>query len=235
MELFENLGAEFILNPINLKNKFNKIKAFVTDWDGVFNAGIKTPDQPSPFSEPDSMGSNLLRYEFWVRTQTLPGFAIITGAHNPNAYYLANREHFDAVYARVKNKREALQHFCESQSIEPHQVAFFFDDANDLSAAEISGLRFWIRRSASPRFEQFLRKYKLCDYITAHAGGENAFREISEMLMDLNGTYDRVHKDRMEYNENYQKYFELRQARPTLFLEKKMEGKWHSFQPKHPF
>ncbi|MEO1651913.1 MAG: phosphatase [Bacteroidota bacterium] len=231
MELFANLGAEFILNPINLKNKFNKIKAFVSDWDGVFNAGIKTPKHPSSFSEPDSMGSNLLRYDYWIRNKSLPGFAIITGAHNPNAYYLAQRERFDRVYARVQNKREALLHYCASQAIEPHQVAFFFDDANDLSAAEICGLRFWVRRTASPRFEQFLKKHKLCDYITAHTGAHNAFREISEMLMDLNGTFDRVHKDRMDYNESYQKYFGERQAGSTLFLEKKSAREWQEFQP----
>ncbi|MDX2305537.1 MAG: HAD hydrolase family protein [Microscillaceae bacterium] len=219
MEIFRNIGAEFIISPQELATKLNFIKAFVFDWDGVWNNGIKSPETSSPYAEPDSMGTNLLRYECWSRSQEMPIMAIITGADNPTAIQLAEREHFQAVYSRTRDKKQAIQHLCEHFNIHPIQVACVFDDVNDLAMAKICGLRFQVRRKASPLLMYYTKRNQLCDYITGNEGGTYAIREICEMLMELNDNYDQVIEDRVEFSAAYQKYFAERKAiRPSYFI-----------------
>jgi 3-deoxy-D-manno-octulosonate 8-phosphate phosphatase (KDO 8-P phosphatase) len=216
--------AQFVLTPDSLKTKYLGIKALISDWDGVFNAGIKTPNAPSPFSEADSMGLNLLRYEFWQRTGTLLPIAIITGADNPAATYLAQRERLAAVYGQIVHKAEAVAHFCAGLQISPAETACFFDDANDLGMAKICGLRFLIRRNASPLFTDFVHQKGLCDYISGAEGGQNAWREITDNLLHLTGNFENVLQGRMDFSPDYQQYYTLRQAGTPQFFKKTAEG-----------
>jgi 3-deoxy-D-manno-octulosonate 8-phosphate phosphatase (KDO 8-P phosphatase) len=64
---FINLGGTFLTPPSRIKSSLANIKAFVLDWDGVFNDGRKTSETDSTFSEIDSMGINLLRFDYWLR------------------------------------------------------------------------------------------------------------------------------------------------------------------------
>lgn len=206
------------------QEKFTQIKAFVSDWDGVFNNGIKNPSMPSAYSEADSMGTNLLRYEFWLRFGRLPVFGIITGADNPSAIDLAKREHFQIVYSKIVNKAEVVLHFCEIHQLHPQEVACFFDDVNDLAMARLCGLRFFFQRKASPAFGQLVADHQLADYTTAQEGGEHAIREICEMLMNLTGNYEKVIFSRANFDADYQNYFAQRQMLPT-HLYRKNESK----------
>src|SRR4051812_22453306 len=114
--IFTELGGRFCRPFAEFKDRLSKIKAYVFDWDGVFNDGVK-PDSNraaqggSPFSEIDSMGTNMLRFGHWMATGELPFVAIITGEENPTAQYLAQREHFHAVYFKSANKLIAFEHF----------------------------------------------------------------------------------------------------------------------------
>lgn len=226
-----NLNKTNIKIPLDeFKHKLLNIKAFISDWDGVFNDGIKTPHAPSPFAEADSMGLNLLRYEFWLRTGKIPPFAVITGADNPTAIYMAKREKFQAVYSQIVFKAEAVEHFCTQNGLEPSEVACFFDDANDLGMAKICGLRFLIRREATPDFTDFVVKEKLCDYVSAVEGGNYAIRQICEHWLTLNQNFEQVLRGRAEFTENYQTYYRLRQSQTQVFF-KKIENQLVEFQP----
>ena len=50
-ELFSGMGGKFISEPEDIKGKFNKIKAIIFDWDGVFNNGIKSGEEGSGTSQ----------------------------------------------------------------------------------------------------------------------------------------------------------------------------------------
>ena len=65
--IFENLGAEFLLPQYKIAEKLQNIKAFVFDWDGVFNKGEKNATISSSFNEVDSMGTNLLRFSYFLK------------------------------------------------------------------------------------------------------------------------------------------------------------------------
>lgn len=59
-ELFKNIGGEFITPYLRIAEKNKNIRAYIFDWDGVFNDGIKGDGINSPFYEADAMGVNML-------------------------------------------------------------------------------------------------------------------------------------------------------------------------------
>jgi len=203
-------AGDFLAEPMVLQEKLLKVKAYVFDWDGVFNNGTKDASGSSPFNEVDSMGVNMLRFNHYLRKGTNPVTAVITGEHNNAAFTLARREHFHCVYYGIRSKREALVHLCQAYSIEPHDVAYFFDDILDLSIAEICGLRMMVGRAGSPLLRALVHKNKLADYITAADGGNNALRESAELLIGLSGQYDDTILQRVHNSALYREYLQDR-------------------------
>ena len=210
--------GRFIADPLALSKKLEKIKAYVFDWDGVFNDGYKNESGSSPFSEIDSMGTNLLRFNHFLRTGENPFFLIISGEKNQAAFALAQREHFQVVYYSIKNKQETIYHLCDQYKIEPAEVAFVFDDVLDLSAARIVGLRLMVAHAANPMLVDFALRQGLADYITHQDGKHHAVREAAELLMTLSGRYDDTILHRMDFSELYQQYLNQRQAVATRFI-----------------
>ena len=96
--LFSGLGADFHLPGEELHSRLTNVRAFVFDWDGVFNSGAKDDGATSTFSEPDSMGTNLLRYAYWRANGALPICAVVSGAVNATAESFVHREHFNNAY-----------------------------------------------------------------------------------------------------------------------------------------
>lgn len=54
--------GQFVTSEADIAKRLSKAKAFIFDWDGVFNNGFKQGQAGSGFSEVDSMGTNLLRF-----------------------------------------------------------------------------------------------------------------------------------------------------------------------------
>jgi 3-deoxy-D-manno-octulosonate 8-phosphate phosphatase (KDO 8-P phosphatase) len=214
---YEDIGAEFATPINNLTEKLKDIKAFVFDWDGVFNSGEKNGNGSSSFNEIDSMGTNLLRFSHYLKHKQLPHTALISGEKNESAFFFTQREHFSASYFKIAHKKWALDHFCSIYSIHPNQVCYFFDDVLDLSIAQQAGLRVLVARKASNLFTNYVKQNKLADYITANQSGNFAVREACEMLMGANETFDETITRRMNYDEVYQQYIMTRDLTPTHF------------------
>ena len=77
------------------------IKAFIFDWDGVFNNGQKNANSSSNFNETDSMGTNLLRYSYFLTNGVLPITAVISGEKNEAAFYFCERECFKFSFFKI--------------------------------------------------------------------------------------------------------------------------------------
>lgn len=214
-EIFRSLGGTFITPPDKIATRLASINAVVYDWDGVFNPGFKGEGQPSSFNEADSMGTNMLRFGLWRRENRMPIAAIISGEQNKTARYFATREHFHHLYLGIPDKRLALTHLCESHNIEPANVAFVFDDVNDLGMATQCGLRLMVRRNASPLLQRYVSNNNCCDYITANGSSEYAVRETVEFILGFEGNFDNTIDARIQYDEAYQQYFTQRQAIET--------------------
>jgi len=212
----EQFKGKFIAEPEILREKLLKIKAFVFDWDGVFNNGEKNENATSLFNEVDAMGTNLLRFNHFQRTGRVPITAIISGENNSAAFSLAKREHFQAVYYGIKYKALALQHICMTLQVKPDEVAFIFDDVLDFSMAEKCGLRIMVNRVCNPLLLDFAVENNMVDYITYADGSKHAVRESSELLLGLSGIYKQTLAARMNFTDEYLLYLQTRNQAPTV-------------------
>ncbi len=209
-KIIEQFKGQFQTTPELLREKLSGVKAFVFDWDGVFNDGMKDEKGSSRFSEVDSMGTNLLRFNHFLRSGELPITAIISGEKNQAAFTLAEREHFDAVYFGIRNKATALAHLCLTHHIDPEEVAFFFDDVLDFAIASGCGLRMMVCRESTPLLSQYAIEHSLADYLTNADGASHAVRECTELLMGISGMYSETISNRVQFSETYQHYLEQR-------------------------
>lgn len=217
-EKYKAIGGKFLNSEDLLQEKLKGIKAFVFDWDGVFNSGEKSGGGSSNFNEIDSMGTNLLRFSYYLHKKLLPITAIISGEKNESAFWFCKREHFNYSFFKFANKLHAIRYICQQNNIEPHQIAYFFDDVLDLNVASICGLRIFIPRKNNPSFNQFVTQNQLADYITAGISGEFAIRESCELLMELNSNYTQTIRHRMDFTEDYSQYLKMRNFVETSFF-----------------
>ncbi len=215
VDKFVAAGGRFVSPVEELTAKLEQCRAILFDWDGVFNAGRKGGARSSGFSEADSMGTNMLRYGLWRRLGELPYTAIISGEHNETAIAFARREHLTVIYTGIRRKQDVISHLCAENGLQPAEIACVFDDINDLPMADACGLRFLVRRDASPLFADYADRHGLCDYVTGAQSGGYPVREICELLLGLMAEYDDVVASRVASDADYEAYFNTRQAAGT--------------------
>jgi 3-deoxy-D-manno-octulosonate 8-phosphate phosphatase (KDO 8-P phosphatase) len=223
-QLFTEIGGQFITPEAELMEKLKHIKAFVFDWDGVFTDGGKDHLLQSRFNEIDSMGTNLLRFSFYLNHKTVPVTAIISGEKNSAAFTFVDRERFHSSYAKFANKLDATKHLCEKHALKQNEICYVFDDVLDLSLAEVCGIRIFISRNANPLFNEYVIRHFLADYVTGATSGNGAVREACELLIGLNGNFNEVITERKNFSETYSSYLAIRKATtPNYYLSQNNE------------
>ena len=211
----------FLISPEELAERLHRIKAFVFDWDGVFNGGQKDEHGSSPFNEVDAMGTNLLRFNHHLRNNAQAVTAIITGENNKAAIAFARREHFHAVYCGIKYKATALEHLNKAYGILEGEVAFVFDDVLDFSVAAVCGVRIMVNRACNPLMIGWAKEQGYIDYLTAADGAHYALRESVELLTGISGHYEETIRERARFTERYQHYLrERNETEPQFFTVK---------------
>lgn len=223
IQIFSEKGGKFFVSEETILQKVKNIKAFVFDWDGVFNDARKNENGSSDFNEADSMGTNLLRYSYYLEHGKLPSTAIISGEKNSASFYFVNREHFNQCFYKIPDKLLALNKFCELNHLHPSEVCYVFDDVLDLSIAQVCGFRILIRRNASVLFEKHVIQKHLADYLTFSESGNFAVREACELLMGLFGNFNLCLEERTRYSENYKKYITERNAVIPVYFTREGE------------
>ena len=217
MELERLFTGRFLTPPANIQVKLEKIKAYVFDWDGVFNNGQKDENNTSLFNEIDAMGINMLRFNHFKRKGSMPLFGIITGERNSASHTFSEREHMDFVYYKIKHKSTALENICKKHNLSPDEVLFVFDDILDLDVAAKVGVRMMVSRRANPLLTLYAESRALMDYLTANDSSNHALREVTELLIGLTGSYDETLSDRIAYNDTYRKFITLRNSLSTEY------------------
>lgn len=217
-QLFTEIGGQFITPEAELIEKLKHVKAFVFDWDGVFTNAGKDHKLDSCFSEADSMGTNLLRFSYYLNNKHLPITAIISGEKNTAAFTFVDRERIHYSFSKFANKLEATKHLCGLHDLKPNQICFVFDDVLDLSLAEICGVRIFIPRKSNPLLNEYVIKNKLVDYTTGATSGEHAVREAAELLIGLNGNFDETITNRKHFSSDYGDYLAQRRAINPLYF-----------------
>lgn len=213
----KSFKGRFLTPAAGIQVKLEKIKAYILDWDGVFNNGQKDERNTSLFNEIDAMGVNLLRFNHYKCKGTMPLFAIITGERNSASHTFAEREHVDSVYYKIKHKSIALDHLCKQHNIAPEEILFVFDDVLDFDVAKKVGVRIMVSRPANPLLIKYAESNPVMDYLTANDGNNHALREAIELLIGLTGKYDETLNDRIAYNDTYREFITLRNSLPTEY------------------
>ncbi len=184
----------------------------IFDWDGVFNGGFKGDGVYSPFSEVDSMGLNMLRFGYHMLSGNILLAGIISGMDNKNTEMFVRREHLDFKCLGFKDKNEGFKIVLKEFGVQPHEVAFVYDDILDLTVAEQCGLRFQVRHDAAPMFTHYVKTNLLADYVTAQIGERHAVREVMELMLAAIGKYDATVDSRTHFDAAYAEYIDKRNS-----------------------
>ncbi len=169
----------------DLKKKLAKIKAFLTDVDGVLTDGgmYYSPEGlvMKKYFVRDGMGSVILQ-KSGIET------GMITSDTSPIGRTRAERLKFDHIYIGIRDKCEALDDVCSQKNYTYENIAFIGDDINDIEILKHVGF------SAAPA-DAIDEVKKIVDYVCAKKGGEGAYREVVDMIM-------KAQKKKIEYIQN---------------------------------
>ena len=157
-----------------LTAKAKKIKMVATDIDGVWTDARMyfTPDGElmKSFSTYDGMAVAMLKKRGII-------IAILTGENSDIVTARAEKLNIDEVYVNEHEKLKRLTYLSKKYEISMEEVAYIGDDVNDLEVLGAVGLS--AMAGNSPILDQFSP-----DYITTRHGGNGAFREFSDLILN---------------------------------------------------
>lgn len=160
--------------------RFKNIKLLVLDVDGVMtNGGLTIGDdgqEYKTFHSHDGLGMKLLK-------ASGVQMAIITGRTSNVVKKRAESTGVAHFYQGAEDKLVAFNDLVEKSGFQADQCAFMGDDVVDLPPMLKCGLAL-----AVPDSPPLVLKY--AHYITAKAGGHGAVREVCELIMQAQGTFD---------------------------------------------
>jgi 3-deoxy-D-manno-octulosonate 8-phosphate phosphatase (KDO 8-P phosphatase) len=166
------------LSPVEQRAK--KIKVIVFDVDGVMtDGGLMIGDdgqEYKSFHSLDGLGMKLLK-------ATGVEMAIITGRTSKVVTKRAETTGIIHFYQGVEDKLEAFEDLLKKMNISPEECAFMGDDVVDLPPMRRAGLAITVP-TATPLVKQYAH------YTTQAQAGRGAVREVCELLMKAQGTFD---------------------------------------------
>jgi len=157
----------------SLIRKLNNIRAVVTDVDGVLTNGAvyysPQGELMKRFNIRDGMGFERLR---------LAGYSVVvvTGEDSEIVHRRMEKLQIVDYFPGIKDKYSLLKEWCQKRGLNGFELAYLGDDVNDIKAMEICGLR------ACPA-DAFNQIRAIADYICHRAGGQGAFREFAELIL----------------------------------------------------
>ena len=165
-------------------------KLIITDIDGVWTDGgmyyDQTGNELKKFNTADSAGV------LFCKLKKIP-IAIITGEDTLIVKRRAEKLKIDFLIQGSKNKLIDAQKICDSLKITLNEVAFIGDDINDLELL----LKVGFSASPSNAPDYIKKNVKL---ITKKKGGEGAFREFVEDILEVNKSFHTFYKEFMNLN-----------------------------------
>ena len=158
----------------SLIEKARKIKMVGTDIDGVWTDSkmYVTPNGEwmKAFSTYDGMATSMLKKRGII-------VAILTGENSDIVRSRAEKLQINEVYVDEHEKLKRLKYLSKKYDLNMEEIAFIGDDVNDLEVLNAVGLSGMAGNS--PILNQFSP-----DYITIRHGGNGAFREFADLIMN---------------------------------------------------
>jgi 3-deoxy-D-manno-octulosonate 8-phosphate phosphatase (KDO 8-P phosphatase) len=159
----------------NISNLTSNITYLFTDIDGVWTDCTifysAKGEEMKAFSYRDGMGAERLR------KLTSINIAIITGENSEIVSRRAEKLKIENVFLGVKNKLEVVEKFIKDNNLNWENIAYIGDDLNDIEVMKHAAI------SACPA-DAYKDVLAISHYICEKKGGEGAFREFCEFLIE---------------------------------------------------
>ena len=159
-----------------------KIKVLVLDVDGVMTDGSlmigDDGQEYKVFHAHDGLGMKMLN-------KTDVKMAIITGRTSNVVKIRAETNHIEHCYQGVEDKGMAFDDLINKLGISPEEAAFMGDDIVDIPAMRKCGLAITV-----PTAQSSVNQY--VHYVTADQAGKCAVREVCELIMKAQNTFDSI-------------------------------------------
>ena len=85
-----------------------------------------------------------------------------------------------------------------------------------------------VGRKGSPLFNKYAIEKGYVDYISGQQGGNFAIREITELILGVQGQYEKALNERSDFGQNYTDYLNQRnssEVKKFVFVNGKMESR----------
>lgn len=162
--------------------KAKKLKLLILDVDGVLTDGRLFFDgegnEYKAFHSRDGHGIKLLR-------QTGVDVAVISGRKSTSVALRMKNLGIEHVYQGHEHKVAAFNEIIEKVGITHEQVAYVGDDLLDLPIMRRVGLAIAVNDA------NFAVKQR-ADWCTTLSGGQGAVREVCDLIMQAQGSFDEV-------------------------------------------
>jgi 3-deoxy-D-manno-octulosonate 8-phosphate phosphatase (KDO 8-P phosphatase) len=163
-------------------DKIKRLKLLILDVDGVLTDGRLFFDDNGReykcFHARDGHGIKLLR-------QSGVEVAVISGRKSNSVALRMQSLGVDLVYQGHENKRAAFAEILQTLSLQPEQAAHVGDDVLDLPVMTLAGFAVAVADA------NFAVKQR-ADWCTELAGGLGAVREVCDLIMQVQGTFDEM-------------------------------------------
>lgn len=158
---------------MNIHKRFQQIKCFIFDVDGVMTDGKFLLTDEGGF-----LRSMNAKDGFAMKHALLNGFtlAIITGGWSEGVTNRLSKLGIDHIYTKAHDKLPCLNDFIEKAGIAKEDILYMGDDVADLPVLREVGL------SCCPK-DAVAEVLNTCDYISKNKGGESCVREVIEITM----------------------------------------------------
>jgi len=167
---------------MDLLEKAKQIRLLILDVDGVMTDGkIVYTDSGKELKFFDSRDGHGIK----MLMRTGVDVAIITGRISPAVEHRAANLGISLVYQKALNKIDAFNEIAARKSLSDSEICVVGDDLPDLPVLRRAGLAV-----AVPDAVDGVRL--AADYTTRHSGGNGAVREICELIMTAQGTWQTV-------------------------------------------
>ena len=157
-----------------LAKKAKNIKLVATDIDGVWTDAqmyvTQEGDFMKAFSTYDGMAVSMLKNKGII-------VAILTSENTDIVLARTEKLKIDEVYIDEHEKLKRLIYLSKKYEISLDEIAYIGDDVNDLEALKAVG--FSALSGNSPIQDQYTP-----DYITKRHGGQGAFREFADIILN---------------------------------------------------
>jgi len=169
-----------VLSLDDVRLRASALKLIIFDVDGILTDGslylADDGQEYKAFFSLDGHGMKMLK-------RSGVELAIITARNSQLMVHRSRNLGITHLYQGAEDKLEAYQHLLAELGVAPEHIAYMGDDVVDLPVMRRCGLAITV-----PAAPELVKQHS--HYVTALPGGRGAVREVCELIMRAQDTYD---------------------------------------------